>query len=413
MPEKTIDDKIYGLRLVQWEKAQKILSLQKQFTTSSESEKITIQHAISSIKHDYDKITESIDRLLNVSKPPQPSPKEKIFNPLTCKELLALPEKEWILDQIFGLGDLGMIYGPPGCGKTFVVIDMIIHMFTGSTWAGRFHAKRPINVAYCAGEGVRALPARFGAALKNYEISDLYNFEFHMQVPNLYDDKTGHPSSIFQFISELKERQQIEKCMPLDLLIIDTLHTATTGVDENSSQDMGHVLKACRMAIENLGCAVLLVHHTNKGGTAERGSSALRGAMDFMLRIDKIENSAGTNATMFCSKLKDGEQWKEQGFYLESVVDTTSVYVKWNGMNIGTIDDKTPDKARLLYEIKKKPGFEFTIASLTQILGKERNYVQKLVNQLVDEKKCKSKFLYDHKKSSRMNPLVYFVDLSF
>lgn len=49
-----------------------------------------------------------------------------IFTPCSFDELLEMPAKEWLLDQVFGAGDVGMVYGPPGCGKTFVVIEMII-----------------------------------------------------------------------------------------------------------------------------------------------------------------------------------------------------------------------------------------------------------------------------------------------
>ena len=51
-----------------------------------------------------------------------------VFQPLTLADLLKLPPKQWLLDLVFGAGDLVMLYGPPGTGKTFVAIDMIFSL---------------------------------------------------------------------------------------------------------------------------------------------------------------------------------------------------------------------------------------------------------------------------------------------
>jgi hypothetical protein len=66
-----------------------------------------------------------------------------------------------------------MIYGAPGCGKTFVVIDMIMRLCTGQQWANRFCVQRCLNVAYCAGEGLGGLPSRFAAIAEHYDITSL------------------------------------------------------------------------------------------------------------------------------------------------------------------------------------------------------------------------------------------------
>ena len=52
-----------------------------------------------------------------------------------------------------------------GSGKTFVVIDLIGAMVSGEQFANRFSMMRPLNVGYCAGEGVSGLPARFKAMI--------------------------------------------------------------------------------------------------------------------------------------------------------------------------------------------------------------------------------------------------------
>src|SRR5690606_18401473 len=110
-----------------------------------------------------------------------------IFTPYSFDQLLKMPPKEWLLDQVFGAGDIGMIYGPPGCGKTFVVIDMIVRLCTGQKWANGFDVTRRLNVAYCAGEGIGGLPSRFAAIARHHDIANLENFVFYPIPPQLYD----------------------------------------------------------------------------------------------------------------------------------------------------------------------------------------------------------------------------------
>jgi len=191
--------------------------------------------------------------------------RQLVFRPYTFNNLLEMRSKEWLLDQVFGPRDIGMIYGAPGCGKTFVVIDMILNLCTGNKWADKFNVLRCLNVAYCAGEGLGGLPSRFNAAAKHYNITLLHNFTFYALPPQLFEDSAE--ATIKQFCEEWKARQAKDETDTLDLLIIDTLHTATVGADENSAQQMGKALHACRWIANELGCAVILVHHTNKTGT--------------------------------------------------------------------------------------------------------------------------------------------------
>jgi hypothetical protein len=331
------------------------------------------------------------------------------FQPLTLEDLLNLPPKEWIVDQVIGRGDLAMIYGPPGSGKTFVLIDFIFSACLKQTWAGRFAVERPLTIAYCAGEGVSGLPGRFQAAQKSYN-SYLPNFQFFRTVPSLFygDAERAHVDSIEQFILEWQQRQQAGQTKPLDILIVDTLHSASTGADENSAKDMGRVLQLAKMAATKLGCAVILVHHANKAGTGERGSSSLRGAMDTMIEISP---TAGKFA-MECAKLKDGDRWKTQTFSLVGVTDTDSVRVWWdedadNAANRGNKQDADQDA---IVKLLQSTNARLTAGSISEAIGTgESTQVYKLLNKLVNDKRIKRELSNPKKKESNRNPWVYFI----
>lgn len=353
--------------------------------------------------------TNSINVLKTILKEDQ-----QVFKPHSFKELMTMPPKKWLVDQVFGTGDIGMIYGAPGCGKTFTVIDMIIALCTGKQWAKRFDVQGQLNVAYCAGEGISGLPSRFAAAAKYHNVSSLSNFIFYNTMPQLYDCDGHVEVTINQFINEWRARQHAKKAETLDVLVIDTLHTAITAADENSAQDMGKVLQSCRLVANELGCAVILVHHTNKGGTSERGSSALRGAMDFMIEIKKSSDT-GTNAVMSCSKLKDGEQWKEQNFNLCLVSECNSVHVLWNNPNDpndgkSQLKSKADDKKNLLTAMESSLEGRFTCKSLAEVIAQYSNYTNKLLKELVSAKKCKMDLSDPNKPPSTKNPWVYWCE---
>ena len=363
-------------------------------------------------KKDCDELMQSIeqiDREINFHKNKKTSreisPEAFIFPSFSFNDVLAMPPKEWIVDQIFGNGDLGIIYGPSGCGKTFIVIDFILKLCSGKKWAHRFNVARPLNVAYCAGEGVGALPSRFQAAAKHHGITQLDTFTFFNAVPQLYDEKLQ--DHVAQFISEWR----IKGSKPIDLLVIDTLHTAIAGADENSSQHMGVVIKSCKLLIKELGCSVLLVHHTNKDESSERGSGSPRGACDFMIQIKRNDSLGGSNASMECSKLKDGEMWKPQNFNLSPVPECKSVHIAWDV--VSCCDEKKEEtkddlKNRIMQTMFDYPNKKFTCKALALAVDQKEIDLYRLLNELVKDKRCIKEYEDISKGRSRLNPWVFY-----
>lgn len=306
-----------------------------------------------------------------------PPPGVHRFRLETLAELFARPDKDWIIEQIIGAGDIGMVYGPPGSGKTFIVVDAIFAACLGQRWAMRFDVARPLTVCYAAGEGLSGLKERFRAAAAHYNVTDyLPGFSFSALVPQLF---APGGDGIDQFIAEWRQRQD-EGGPALDLLVIDTLHSATVGAEENSATDMGKVLAAAKLAATQLGCAVLLVHHTNKAGTGERGSSALRGAMDLMIEVAP----AAGKFSMSCAKLKDGEAWKSQTFDLVAVDDCESVRVWWDEPGDG--DGRKSNTAHeILTLLSEGDGRALTAKQISEATGHKPQQVNKVAGRLVKE----------------------------
>lgn len=357
---------------------------------------------------------DQVKAFLEQCPPPPGSPK---FKRMGLPSLLAMPPKEWLIDQVFGARDLVMVYGAPGSGKSFLVIDMIFAACLGHSFARRFGTAKRLTVAYCAGEGASGLPQRFAAAAEHYDVSDLPSFTFFDAAPQLYTQRHGdaadaYTASIDEFVREWQQCQAAGNAGQLDLLVIDTMHSATIGADENSALDMGRVLQATKAAVSALGCAVLLVHHSNKQGTGERGSSALRGAMDCMIEV----KPSASKFVMSCEKLKDGEVWKPQTFDLLSVGDTGSVRIWWDEVtgSDGKIGKQDQDVTSLVALLKSAAGTRYTATALAEGIGMggSKQIFKLLPQAMKAEPGIKSGLKHPSRDASPQNPTMYWYESS-
>jgi len=167
------------------------------------------------------------------------------------KDLHKLPPAHWLLkDKLIQKG-LTVIYGGSGTGKSFHAIDIALQV------------AQTENVIYMAGEDELGYENRVLA----WEKHTGKNRE------NLYVSLGSVPvlesNEVKEFIDSLIELNPV-------LVVVDTLARAMVGGDENSSRDMGLFIRACNEIQRKLGCAVLLIHHTNKLGDAEQSILKLR-----------------------------------------------------------------------------------------------------------------------------------------
>jgi hypothetical protein len=71
------------------------------------------------------------------------------------------------------------------------------------------------------------------------------------------------------------------------LVVIDTQARVTIGLDENSNSDMSLYAERVDQIKRATGACVLTVHHLGRNGTNARGASAIDGAQDAELRIER------------------------------------------------------------------------------------------------------------------------------
>jgi hypothetical protein len=195
--------------------------------------------------------------------------------------------------QVLGwlnLSTLLVIYGPSGVGKTLLAILMGLCQATGRDWLGvPVQAHGPAVLV--AGEGVGGLPARVRAAKMALDLplDTPAGLHVYPEALNLMD-----VVSVSQFLT------LVQPIKPT-LILCDTFARCLIGGDENSAGDVGRAIAACDLIRRETGATVGLIHHMGKSGEAERGSSALRGAADTMLKL----TDTGGDLRLEADKQKD------------------------------------------------------------------------------------------------------------
>ena len=93
------------------------------------------------------------------------------------------------------------------------------------------------------------------------------------------------------------------------VVFLDTLNAATSGLDENSSRDMGEILEAAKTLQRLTGGLVVLVHHSGKDASKGlRGHSSLLAALDAVIEVGRN----GDARYWRMSKSKESEDGKRR-----------------------------------------------------------------------------------------------------
>jgi hypothetical protein len=180
-----------------------------------------------------------------------------------------------LINGLLDLDTTAWLIGESGSYKSFVALDIAAHVGLGRPWRG--HDVHQGDVVYIVAEGARGMRLRVDAWEREY--GPLKSIRFLPRPVQANDQQAW--------------AVLVEACRRLRpaLVILDTQARVTLGLEENSNTDMGRYV-ACVDAVRvATGACVLTVHHTGRSGKNARGASALDGAQDAELRVEKPEGS--------------------------------------------------------------------------------------------------------------------------
>lgn len=236
------------------------------------------------------------------------------------------PEHEYLIDDILTRKEVAILYGESKSGKSFQSIEMGLAIARGVQFYGRKVLRG--GVVYQAGEGGIGVKKRLRAYRQSFMSKAEQDPAFVLLPARV--DLFAREGDTEALIAEIKAWAETFTHR-LELVVIDTLATATPGANENASTDMSTVLANCARIQTECECAVLIVHHKPKNGNSPRGHSSLfaniENAIEITVqeRVDEEEREGGPpllrqirRATVV--KNKDGEDAHGWDFILKQVV---------------------------------------------------------------------------------------------
>lgn len=209
---------------------------------------------------------------------------------INVDELCTSPPREnWLIKGYLATDSLSVMFGDPGCGKSFLAIDIAGHVATGRPWRGC--PAKPGKVLYIAGEGRNGLSRRFRAW-----------FDHHGETPRnikicLIPVALTDPAGVAALVAEIQAMPD-----PPALIIVDTINRNFGPGDENATADMTRAVAGLDAIRTVAGAAMLGLHHAGHGDKNRgRGSSVLRAAVDAEYAVEKFDRTVQVR----CTKAKD------------------------------------------------------------------------------------------------------------
>lgn len=212
---------------------------------------------------------------------------------LTRQELtrLEIPERPSLLGDWLTERHPCMVFAQTGRGKSLFAMSVAIAVAGGGSAFG-WQAPEARTVLYVDAEMDRAdIKARDRLLVGAVEGVDeaaldknLHLFIRHGQpegatFPDLAE--ANGQQALLEIVSELRP----------GLVILDNLSTLAEVRDENDAAAFAPVLQTL-WRLRQLGCAVLLVHHTGKNGADFRGSSKLAATFESIIKLERPRDLA-------------------------------------------------------------------------------------------------------------------------
>lgn len=223
------------------------------------------------------------------------------WNLFTLKDAyIPRPPVEYLIENVFELPSLCIVYGSPGMFKSFILADMAICIAMGKEWlypdpnsigkSAKPKGVTPATVLWIDFDnGKRRTHERFDMLGKGHNAPDsIPLFYASMENPPLTLSDPGSIIYLTALIQSIGAR----------LIVIDNLGTVSgPKVDENSA-DMIQIMFNLRTVIENTCATIIVIHHQRKSngfktrdGESLRGHSSIESALDLALQVEREPGS--------------------------------------------------------------------------------------------------------------------------
>ncbi len=220
------------------------------------------------------------ERVVSIDGTPYQAPPAAIWRHQGQWDEAAIPQRPWVVPRYLMRGTVSLLAGPPSAGKSSIMKAWTIAAAFGLPF-GRFIPPHPLKVlTYNVEDDLAEEQRRMSATLRqfnrqSYEIPDTLDIIGPASIGTLIqrDSGTGYVVNSPAF-DQL--RAIIEETRP-DVIMLDPL-VELHNVEENDNTGLRSVMAAFRALAGEYQCAVLIAHHTRKGGLSPGDPEGVRGA---------------------------------------------------------------------------------------------------------------------------------------
>lgn len=210
---------------------------------------------------------------------------------------------QWLVKGAVQSDAVGILFGASGTFKTYIALDLALHVVHGLKWLGRRTKRGPALII--AGEGGTGIFGRLEAWHRARRLQQP-GPDMLRVVPAAIDLKTD--------AWRVVDAAQMAGITP-SLVVVDTLSQTFRG-EENSAQDVAAYFAELGNRFRALWrCTVLVIHHSGHSQTERpRGSSAFQANTSFLLGAFRDEKEM--LATLTCAHMKEGQAFEDAIFRL-------------------------------------------------------------------------------------------------
>ena len=224
---------------------------------------------------------------------------------ITADYLQSQKTSNYIVKNWLYKNTIAMIYGASNTGKTFLTLDLCKAITEGNSW-NSYRTKDQESILYIPLEGTQAIANRIEAL----KLSPTAQTKFMLLDQKLDIMKPETATNIINLFTDETE------IAPPTLIVVDTLHRAMNGADENSHADISRLINNLEIIKNKLKCCILLIHHTGKDQErGARGSSSLKAAIDTEISLTHADGIS----TACITKARDGQTGIKFNYKLNQV----------------------------------------------------------------------------------------------
>lgn len=205
---------------------------------------------------------------------------------LSLDQVAKRPPPQPLIKELLNLDSAAWLIGAPGSRKSFVALDMAMHVAAGKPWQGLKTTQARVLIVAAEGAG------GMGKRVRAYEKAHGGLPDGVYVLPRPVQSADGKKWAVLVEAARRLLNGPDGQSLPC-LIVMDTQARVTVGLEENNATDMGYYIAAVEALRQATGACVLTVHHTGRKGGDARGSSAIDGAQDTELKVVKDETAPG------------------------------------------------------------------------------------------------------------------------